>query len=755
MLHARFARNALPAGLVAVAVGLPAQVSFEGSPSAPLELPWGAAAALGRGPTISVRLLRAADGSGAARFLIDRRTPGCVHRVAPINGGHRHHYRCSFTDPALGSFKLDAELDVLGRNGQYDLLARITGVPSALAVSSLGIELELRDVRGVQSLLIPVFSGGEFVEPATTIPPKSPIDTSVAHSVQATAYYGDDGSGLLLFVLDPAATKPKHYFASSGRSLAGQPVTRFAFEFYLPNTHLGGRQAATPVAMRIVPYSYDPTLGPGWYTAAKLYRAWVEASTRRPGGILERGPLETRSDVPTWMREIDLFNHDRYGWYPGHATVPNPLFALRRYKTELGAKHMLVGLWFWNDACTPLGRHGSWLPLAGTVQQVRALLADSIRFAGYTFASFDVLYPNFLPLGFDKHAVQDRNGNPKTYFILSKGQKNTLWFMDVASPAMAEWFEILGRFHASFSGISAFYFDFPATVENEDFHRPSGDLGISEDAYRGYGEMMRRARKGGLSVGREFSAYHEAAYEWLIRSTPTGEGPNGVVGRAYPGEARTRGVPFFQSVYSGYSLFWPADELYGPAYLTFLPDAYGDPRKSNMSRLLAEGFTWGHILNSSDFALKDGKLFWEAKVAEPLHSMLQHHKKLLGNLIALRRLARPWLVYGEMMQSPVAGGDSVDMTIQVLFGAKLSNETFRKLAVPTTAWRAKDGSLRLVAANGGRTAAAVDLDLRRVGLTGAWHLADVQTKEKFQPDAQGRIRVRVPGGTGRLLAPAR
>ena len=35
-----------------------------------------------------------------------------------------------------------------------------------------------------------------------------------------------------------------------------------------------------------------------------------------------------------------------------------------------------------------------------------------------------------------------------------------------------------------------------------------------------------------------------------------------------------------------------------------------------------------------------------------------HHGNVQRNLIKLRREARPWLVYGELMNNPTVGGDS-------------------------------------------------------------------------------------------------
>lgn len=713
--------------------------------------------AISRGPTIAASLLRAADGAHETRFLIDARTPGCQTRIRTIPGGIRQVFSCPVDDQRLGKFTLEAELDLLapGAEGSWDLHARITKLPAALAVASLGVEFELPDAAGKQYVLVPTFSGAEFEEPAATIPATRPLDTTVANSVQATAYYTEGGSGILLFARDPAATKPKHLRYASGRNQQGTPALQLAFEYYVPNPHLGGWPAATPVTTSLLPYAFDPAKESGWFRAAKLYRSWAELHARGPGQILERGRLETRSDVPPWMRELDLFVWELYGWYPEKATVKDPLLHLRRLKSRLGAKSVLVGLWFWSDRKIPFGRFGSWLPLASTVSQIKALLPDDIRFTGYTLpAGFDVLNPLLYDLLLFRFIVTDRAGKPHTTQGIHDGKPMLLVNMDVAEAGVADYFWLLGNYHSQYSGVAGFYFDWPVSVGQLDFARTSGDLGITESAYKGYVNILRAAKAGAAKAGRDFVQYHEAAFEWLISTASAGQGAVGVLGRAYPGETRTRGVPFFQAVYGGYTSFWFADERFGPQILTIEPDTYGDMAKRNMSRVLAEGFTWGSVLNSSEIALGDGKLFFELAAPEPLKGALAHHANTLTNLIALRRLARPWLVYGEMLASPVAGGDLVDMTIKIPFGLQLSKETFRKPAVPATAWRAKDGSIRIVAANGGPSAAAVLLDLTRLGLPGSSGLVDVQTKESFKPDTSGKIRVVVGAAAGRLLQPA-
>jgi len=110
-------------------------------------------------------------------------------------------------------------------------------------------------------------------------------------------------------------------------------------------------------------------------------------------------------------------------------------------------------------------------------------------------------------------------------------------------------------------------------------------------------------------------------------------------------------------------------------------------------------------------------------------------------------------VYGEMLADPVVGGDTHEMQVQLLIDAAHSMQTLHKWAAPCSAWKAADGSIRLVTANGGREPATVEVDLRRVGLSAAWSLHDEGSGRSFAPDATGRIEIEIGPGTGMLLVP--
>lgn len=724
-----------------------------------IHLPSGQAFEILHGPSIAFRVLRAVDGSGESRFVLHAKMPGVVPRMSVLRGGLRLSLKATLSSPELGSIPIEAELDAIKDQGlSWNLVARITKVPAALAVSTLGIEFDVLDVAGDQALLVPVFSGGEFVEPADSIPVGRPVDTGFAHSVQATAYYGADGTGLLMFALDPKGTKPKRFFYESGRLTNPERKTiSFALEYYLPSTNVGGAAAQTPVPTGIAPYSYRPELMDGWFAAAKTYRAWIERHGRGPGGILEKGRLEDRTDTPKWMKEVDLLISEQFGWFPELSLLPLPLLELLRLKAFLQADNVIVGLFFWGDrspAAMFRGTTGSWYPPPATVFQMQALLGAGVRTTGYTFpGAFDLRNPFLLSQGLTTEFVEDRALTPQTI-----PAAEPLVQMDVASAKLADWYEELGTFHASQSFMSGFYSDLPVAAGRADFGRPPGqEQGVSESGYLGYRRILERTIRGANKVGREFVQYHEVSFEWLIPVANFGQGAVGVIGRAFKDEDRTRGVPFFQAVYSGYTNFWPAEEGLGLQTLLFVPDAYGDLTKHNITRLLAEGFTWGGILNHSEAFLPFGRIIIDPPpipLPPDIIAAFFHHANTLKTLIQLRREARPWVAFGEMLNDPVVGGDTVDIVVKRPFDNQFFDQTFTKPAVPTRAFRAKDGSIRLLAANGGTTPATVVLNLRRIGIWFARGLEDVKSGETFLADRKtDDIPVVVAGGTGRQLKP--
>lgn len=708
-----------------------------------------------RGPSLSFQVLKAEDGANETRFVLDHRTNNARCRYVRTRHGYRHLLSATYNDASLGEFKVTAEVDVRPQRGwpiSWDVQAKAKISRSDLACSRLGLEVTHADRRGKQSWLVPVFSGGEFEEPFDSIPKDSPVDTGIGNSMQVTAYYSEDGSGLMMYALDPRGTTPKRFVYTSGDTGGSRPVgtVRANMDYDLPNANVGGGDAAFLAPIRICLYAYSPRKMTGWYPAAKYYRYWLECHARRGDGILSKGRLETRTDVPKWMKEMDLLISEQFGWFPDLAVVPNPLFNMARIKADLGAENVMIGFFFWWDRLSPLGLAGSYYPLPATVSQVKVLNSFNIRSLGYTNPGvFDFRNPFYTQKGISTELVQTRSGAP-----LAVGPE---FSVDLTSKIIHDHWRELGAFHSSVNGMSGFFCDAPAQSGIGDWNRPTGqDEGTTESNYLGYKTIVRNNQLGARDKGKDFVCSHEAAFEWLIPEASFGQGPVGVIGRAYRDEDRTRGVPFFQTVYSGYTSFWPAEEGLGWQTIIFTPEPYGDLTKVAISRLLAEGVTWGGLPNHSEIFINQGLIYSELPVPPELRAAFLHHGKTQRNLIAMRRAARPWLVYGELINNPVVDGDMTDVIVKRPFDGVFFDQTFKKFAVPTQAWRAKDRSVRIISANGGLTASKVRIDLNRIGYWGYNAVKDTQTSEVFSADPRTRlITVTVEAATGRILQPLR
>ncbi|PIE25515.1 MAG: hypothetical protein CSA62_01070 [Planctomycetota bacterium] len=715
------------------------------------------------GVSLSVTFVQAKTGLQRFELLLNQQIDGPGSTVSIIRSrrgsvlGKRYHFKSQVLRPGIKPFAFVAELDVYPEPATkgYRFIPRIKQLPKDYAVEALGVGYVLEDRPGIQKLLVPVFGGAEFDDPVNSISNKR-LDTGFAHSIQQTAYYAADGSGLLIRAEDPSGTQPKRFLYEVDDSGPSKRL-RISLDYWLPDTHVGGIPRQGLAAILVQPYRFDPNIEEGWYRAAKLYRKWISKAGRRPGSILERGPLQQRRDVPKWIKELDLFVYDQFGWFPDNTLVPKPLLSLERHKQGLGAKNIFVGLWSWSDRSSPTGYYGSWFARPEVSSQIRALRKKGIRVSGYTFPqAFDKRNPflNFWLLRDSK--LEDRSGKPVEY----QSNIGEPWVtMDVASIGLSVWFAYLSRYHAAVTGLNGMYMDLPVSAGTPDFKRPWGQQeGTSRLGYQGFQRILQYARLGASFAGQEFALYHEAAFEWLISSANFGQGAIDLYGRANPTKDDSRGVPYFQAVYSGYTSFWPADPGLGTQTTTINPFAYGPFDQFNISRLQAEGVVLGGYPNTSEVFMPSGQLFYEHVFGDPLlDNWLQHHKQVLKSAIALRQAARPWLVYGEMLNDPRIGGDSDPMLLSIYYlGIGNVPESYTKPRVHTRAWKAPDSSIRVLAFNGHKLAGTTKLDLARIGKPKARGLRDSKTRQFFPAVLVGGRRVvTVPVGSAkwRILEP--
>jgi hypothetical protein len=681
----------------------------------------GAAYRIARGLSV-VAYIREVGGVGPAiRHVFD--ADSCDARGEHLPGVVRVSFECSIVSPHIAPddpsyeatiYRVSARLDLtVADPGTLDVEPSIQVLPPNLGVEEVGVQVVFADdIRG-SHLLIPAFTGYVMDDPVRELPS---FRTRLNHgeSVQATAFYHDDGSGVLAFAVDPRGTQPKQFeFYSHGERSEGKKEygTEMAILWTASNSHVGGGPVVSPFTIRFVPFAGD------WYDSAQIYRKWIQRDGQ--DGILRRGKLIDRTDVPDWLIETDVLFFDNGGWYTGDHSSSEQMRQYANLASELGADQSLLGLWEWMDPDDPDAGLGGYRPRPGLSDDLFYLEAQGVRSLGYTrFLSFSSKHSAFPEL--QDYLCQDRygelTGNPLEVDA------------DLSSPFWVEYYSRWAAEARGYTGLSAIFHDNVA-ANQADFVRPhGGDLGHTASAYEGMGEI---AWELGESVPSGFASFHEVAMERLIPTMDI-EGATNYWHRIVPGRKSSHAVPFFTTVYADYTLRWPADDGFGPlniasAYL-FNP--------VTMTRVLARGFTYGNLLNTSEFPGPIPLRQWTVQYlvdnnvneafARHFISQVRHYYDFLRASIAIRERGRDFLVFGRLLRDPWIAGDRLPVTVAVTYPGNLvgKQETFDEPAIYTTAWQAPDGRQAVVAANPGMEPALATVDLARAGFSDVRELVD-------------------------------
>lgn len=701
----------------------------------------GAAWRLASLPFVRVTVVDPATGQQRQRFELGQ-GPDCTVTHAAVGEAIRSTYTCRVSGGAWSDLDVVAEVDYLEGKWGTDAFVRVTSLPACVAIESLGLEVRLPDTQAREHVLYSSYSGGHVVhEPATAA--GGPTLGRRDQSVQAIPYWADDGSALLVWAADPTGESPKDIV---GRPIPGSPATlAIGWEANAPNAHLGGQGYEVPFPVRVTRHKGD------WFDAAKLYRSWLEAEATGPGQILEMGPIAERSDVSRFVKELDLIGVSNTQWYQGTAADQKALRALARLPGHFGADDVVYMMWGTNDPADPYGGNGTYLTWPTLASDTAALLSAGVRTLIYTMPQvFSASNPALAETGAWQHLAEQRNGQP-------------LLFEDTvtADPSSDFWvlfYEQLAAAHAStFSGARGFYTDNPYYIA-DDFDRPSGaPLGMTQSSYTGLCDMNRAMRDGGKRAGGEFMTVHESGTERLIRCSDM-EGAGGQFTQIYApfhtANMPADHVPFFQAVYSGYALMMLGDPRFGP--LTIANGLWGDTfveSFENVGRALATTTAMGGVPSWGELLLNKGLLTAEWTEQELLGQdpevviapLIAH----VTQLIAAREAARPWLVYGEMLRDPAIGGDRTVMNLRGPY-QPFDREQYDVPKVATGAFRADSGTVRIIAANGGRDAASTTLDLSRVGLGGVTSLTDSISGVSITVK-HGRASFTVPAGAVYVL----
>lgn len=694
----------------------------------------GASFQLTRGLLPMLYLVTAADGGNAERVYID---PDDDDISVSDDDNGTYTLSGTVTTEAHGSFSPTVTLTASGDAASgYTVSVSATGIPSTSALTAIGFALEAsKDANHTHYLLSPVFSGMIFEDPHDLI--ADAHDLNYSCSMQCMAYWSSDGTGLAIHGTDATGYKPKYFRFEPINSDADLRIT---VGTWLPGDNVGGQDGSTLCSWKVLPYHFNPSREDGWEHAAKLYRNWLIANATGSGNILEQGAVADRSDTPTWLKQLELMVTDIASWYPDSATVADPFTNLTTHQTELECTNILLALWSWTRDANE-GKVGTWYPSTELAGEIATLLGNSIRTSGYTWPhAFDQANDAYSSVS--GYTAEDRDGNVQT----ETGSGNTYSVMDVAQTGLATYYQNLASYHATNFSVRGFYTDLPTASGTQDYDRGEGyENGRSYQGYAGMAAIQQAMIAGGPE-GSDWAIFHEACFEWLIRSSNLGQGTTLTYARVVPGDSRSYGVPFFQRVYSGYTMFWPADPALGTQTTAVVPTAYGAFTEFNISRLQAEGVCLGGVPNTSEVYMPGGEMFYEHTVGDSaIDAWLQHHKVVLKSAIALRAAAREYIAHGQMLADPRDSGDEASMTLNVYYLSlgDTEAETYTKPTIHTRAFKADDGTVRVVAFNGSNASASTSIDPSRIGMRKAKRLVDVTDATAYPvvADADSRSRV--------------
>lgn len=709
----------------------------------------GAAWKLAGLPLVRLTVVDPNSGLNGHTFMLEA-GPACALTHTSSGGTVTSRYDCNVSGGPWSALHVVA--DVMYRDGPWgtDANVSLVSLPVLAAVAGLGLEIRLLDTAEREHVVYTSYSGGyQIDEPATAAGGPTPM--RMDQSVQAIPYWADDGSALLVWAADPSGEEPKDIV---GRPLPGSPATlALGWDAIAPDSHVGGRPFAVPFPIRFTRHGGD------WYDAAKLYRAWLETEATDQGEILELGRIEQRADVSRFVKELDLIGVNNTMWYQGTPAHQQNLRSLARLPDPLGADDVMYMFWGTSDPADPYGRPGTWLPYKTLPSDTAVLLGTGVRSMLYTMPQvWSDQNPALAETGAWQHLSEDRTGQPLRF----PWDPPDVVYGDTASTFWTTFFEQLAAGHAStFSGVHGFYTDNPYAI-TDDFVRPSGSpLGFTKSAYTGLCEINRAIRRGGTAGGGEFMTIHESGTERLIRCTDM-EAASGLLTRIYApfytaDLPRAFFVPFFQAVFGGYTMLASGDVRFGTSTLAY--GLWGNTLVEsfeNMARAQAASFALGSMATWSELYLSSGILTPEWTSKELLGGdpavIVAPFVSHVAALIRARDRARPWLAHGEMLRDPAVGGDRVTMRLLSPYPPH-SPEPYDMPKVATGAFRAADTTVRIVAANGGRDAAVVVLDLAKVGLATATLLTDPIASVSFS-GSKGTFSITVPASAAWVLEPS-
>ncbi|MEQ8763979.1 MAG: DUF6259 domain-containing protein [Planctomycetota bacterium] len=471
---------------------------------------------------------------------------------------------------------------------------------------------------------------------------------------QLFPYYHSGGDGLYLATNDGAWDYKQLVFDADGESF-WIGLEQFAADLVtIPSSY------ASSYEMVVGTYQGD------WFDAAKRYRSWLVNQS-----WFSNGPLVSRSDIPTWWKELDLLSSHTFN----PAADPNQIAAdydsVRTYY-GIPADRMVVMQWNWYDGVGP------YAPKANFLTQIHQMRNLGVRAMPYVWSyAYDSTDPTYVTNNIAPLTKKDVFGQP-TIDPFSPGQTA------IVDPSQAAWQAHLCSVIQALSPVDAIYVDNPFDTF-PDYDASHGHSGFGLHMANGFRQLFEGLRSCLRPGNPDQVVGYEALFEGYVGTTEWVATPNPADGNRLTLSAWARYVPLDVTLFHDY-----VPVAFSNSKADYRQDIFLDDE--DLLYVAAEGFTLGKVLTvvESDYLI-GGVL--NHLSADPL---VQTYVAMIQQFIDIRRAQSAFLTYGQFLRPMTTTAQTITRQFRNRQLAVYSVDT---VDIPSASFRAPDGRIGIVMVN--------------------------------------------------------
>ncbi len=495
----------------------------------------------------------------------------------------------------------------------------------------------------------------------------APLSAKLA--MQLFPYYTAEGSGLYLAVHDPAWDTKSLHLEGDGRRY------HIGVRFHAADLRTPGQRFVATAPLVVGTFEGD------WFDAGQIYRAFALGQS-----WLARGPLKTRTDVPLWWKELELYESHTFD---PTDDVQNTVATFEDVRAFYGVTpgRMAIQTWAWFD------NFGPYQPLPGFLATAQGLAAHGIRAMPYVWSyGYDPLDPSYVTNGIEPLAKKDLFG--QTYTDTSFPWRPVV----IVDPTPTAWHDHVTAVAQSL-GVDAIYFDNPFEV-NPCFAASHGHRGYGPDIYGGFHELMQAVRSQMRVANPDFVIGSEAAFEGYIDASEWIEPDAPFMPNPIETDGRAHYVPLLESIYHDFAPVFYANEK--ADYFR----AIQFRKLRDILYTLAEGFTLGRVVNSVEAYFEEG--------GYPNHRSTlpaaQDYVNTLRLYIDTRRTQKEFLIYGRFLRPMQTSATIEPKELHDPLRRRFYRVPVRSIL--SSSWKADDGRVGILLTNYRQTSDTLTYTLR-------------------------------------------